>query len=76
MSNILYIEKIKFVGSRDISYGMKIYDNYGKDYDNNLSKEEFDNLTDDDKLKELAEELFPDFFIDDQEVYSKIEVIP
>ncbi len=73
MSNILSIDKTEFKGTEYSTYGLRIYDGYDKDYNNNLEKEEFDNLIDDNDILELAKELFPDF-LDDLDAYSGIEI--
>ncbi len=73
MGNILSIDKTEFKGTEYSTYGLRIYDGYEKDYDNNLEKEEFDNLIDNNDIFELAKELFPNF-LDDLDSYSAIQI--
>lgn len=73
MSNILYIEKTEFKRGNSTTYGFCIYDDYAKDYMNTLSKEEFDNLTDDEEIYYIVYDEFGDFF-DDLEVFSNIYI--
>lgn len=74
MSNRLYIETTEFKRNNNTTYGIIISDSYEENYLNTLSKEEFNQLGEDDKkIYDIAENNFSDYFWD-LDMYSQIYI--
>lgn len=73
MGNILSIESTEFRRNNGSTYGLCIYDDYDKQYYNQMTEEEFNELVDEKEILEFAEVEFSQFFID-LDAFNAIEI--